>query len=54
VSELDRAADLALLALTRGAVDQDIPSLVYGRVRRPFYPVDEGFDWEPLARVFGG
>ena len=38
--ELRAAAARALLALTPGAVDQDIPRLPYRRVRRPLFPLD--------------
>jgi microcystin degradation protein MlrC len=40
VPDLRRAAKHALLALTPGAVNQDIPSLTYMRVPRPVYPLD--------------
>ena len=53
VPELDEAADLALLALTPGAVNQDIRALGHQRVRRPVYPLDADFDWKPTAKVFG-
>ena len=39
--ELRAAARRALLALTPGAVNQDIPSLPYLRVRRPMFPLDD-------------
>ena len=39
--ELRAAARLALLALTPGAANQDIPSLPYRRVRRPMFPLDD-------------
>jgi microcystin degradation protein MlrC len=53
--ELRRLARGALLALTPGAVDQDIPRLPYRRVVRPVFPLDPGMP-EPgfEARVFGG
>ena len=38
--ELRATAALALLALTPGAVNQDIPHLPYRRVRRPLFPLD--------------
>lgn len=40
VPDLRRAAKHALLALTPGAVNQDIPSLTYSRVPRPVFPLD--------------
>ncbi|MGC4015933.1 MAG: M81 family metallopeptidase [Luteolibacter sp.] len=42
--ELHAAASHAFLALTAGAVNQDIPKLAFKRIRRPFYPLDDGFD----------
>jgi microcystin degradation protein MlrC len=52
--ELRQIARHALLALTPGAVDQDIPRLSYERVVRPIYPLDPGFDAPDLtARLFG-
>lgn len=39
--ELRAAARHALLALTPGAVDQDLLRLPYRRLRRPSYPLDE-------------
>ena len=53
--ELRQLAKGALLALTPGAVDQDIPRLPYRRVGRPVYPLDPtmpdpAFD----AQLFGG
>lgn len=52
VPELEEAADLALLALTPGSVNQDIPSLHHQRVRRPVFPLDTDIDWEAEATVF--
>jgi microcystin degradation protein MlrC len=40
VPDLRKAARHALLALTPGAVNQDIPSLTYRRVPRPVFPLD--------------
>jgi microcystin degradation protein MlrC len=52
--ELRQAARHAFLALTPGAVNQDIPSLRYQRVERPIYPLDPAFDTPDLAaRLFG-
>jgi len=53
--ELRQLARSALLALTPGGVDQDIPRLPYHRVGRPVYPLDPempapAFD----AQIFGG
>jgi microcystin degradation protein MlrC len=54
VPDLRRAARHALLALTPGAVDQDIPHLTYRRVPRPVFPLDPDLEWEPAVRLFGG
>lgn len=52
--ELRQLARGALLALTPGAVDQDIPSLAYDRVARPIYPLDREMpDPDLTARLFG-
>ena len=52
--ELRRLARHALLALTPGAVDQDIPGLTYSRVLRPIYPLDPDMPDPALdVQVFG-
>lgn len=52
--ELRQMARLALLALTPGAVNQDIPSLTYNRVVRPIFPLDpEVTDTELSPLIFG-
>lgn len=52
--ELRHAARHALLALTPGAVNQDIAALHYERVVRPIYPLDPDFDAPDLrAQLFG-
>jgi microcystin degradation protein MlrC len=38
--ELREVASAAFMALTPGAVNQDIPSLPYQRVQRPIFPID--------------
>ncbi len=50
VPELRAIARRALLALTPGAVNQDIGSLTYTRVLRPMYPLDTEFG-EPELRA---
>ncbi len=40
VPDLQQAARHSFLALTPGAVNQDIPGLTYRRVQRPVYPLD--------------
>jgi microcystin degradation protein MlrC len=47
VPDLRRAAPLALLALSPGAVDQFIERLPYKRIHRPMYPLDLDMTWEP-------
>jgi microcystin degradation protein MlrC len=42
--ELRDASSHAFLALTPGAVNQDIERLNYRRVQRPFFPLDRDFD----------
>jgi microcystin degradation protein MlrC len=52
--ELRQIARHALLALTPGAVNQDIPALNYQRVIRPIYPLDPDFAAPDLsANLFG-
>lgn len=52
--ELRQLARRALLALTPGAVDQDIPRLPYHRVQRPIFPLDPAMPDPPLtAQLFG-
>lgn len=52
--ELRDAASHAFLALSPGAVNQDIASLDYRRVRRPFFPLDRDFDPGDFeVRLFG-
>jgi microcystin degradation protein MlrC len=53
VPDLRAAAQHALLALTPGAVDQDIAGLTYRRVARPVFPLDPAMAWEPDVRLFG-
>jgi microcystin degradation protein MlrC len=47
VPDLKRAAPKALLALSPGAVNQDIVSLPFQRVKRPMYPLDADMEWSP-------
>jgi microcystin degradation protein MlrC len=52
--DLRQAARHALLALTPGAVNQDIPSLTYTRVPRPVFPLDPDMpDPEFQPMLFG-
>ncbi|MBZ0303018.1 MAG: M81 family metallopeptidase, partial [Anaerolineae bacterium] len=45
--DLKAAAPLALMALSPGAVDQDIARLPFQRIQRPIYPLDPEMTWEP-------
>ena len=42
VPEVDQMASRALLALSPGAVNQDIEHLTYKRIQRPMFPMDRG------------
>jgi microcystin degradation protein MlrC len=50
--DLKRAAPLALLALSPGAVDQAIERLPFQRIQRPIYPLDKAMIWQPHPVVF--
>ena len=47
--ELAPIANPALMALTDGAVNQDIPALANRRRTKPMFPFDEDFDWQPTV-----
>ena len=47
VPDLKAAAPLALMALSPGAVDQDIERLPFQRIQRPIYPLHSAMTWEP-------
>ncbi len=49
--DLKRAAPLALLALSPGAVDQAIERIHYRRIQRPVYPLDKDMTWKPTPLV---
>jgi microcystin degradation protein MlrC len=49
--ELHACAGYSLLALTPGAVNQEIGRLPYRRLRRPIHPLDLSFAWSPQAVV---
>lgn len=51
--DLKRHAPLNFLALSPGAVDQDLVRLPYKRIHRPIFPLDPDMAWEPRAEVFG-
>ncbi len=52
VPELKAMARAAYLALSPGAVNQDIASLDFRRIQRPCYPFDPDMDWAPNAQFF--
>lgn len=52
VPELKAMARRAYLALTPGAVNQDIESLPFKRISRPCYPFDADMQWAPQVRLF--
>ncbi|HEV2125157.1 MAG TPA: MlrC C-terminal domain-containing protein, partial [Chloroflexota bacterium] len=54
VPDLRQTARHALLALTPGAVNQDIPSLTYTRVPRPVFPLDPDMPDPPLQITLFG
>jgi microcystin degradation protein MlrC len=49
--ELAPIANPALMALTDGAVNQDIPALKNRKRPRPSYPFQTGFGWTPRFRL---
>ena len=52
--ELREAASAAFMALSPGAVNQDIPSLPYERVNRPIFPLDPDMPDPDLTPVVFG
>ena len=52
VPELKAMARRSYLALSPGAVNQDIASLPYKRISRPCYPFDADMDWAPHVQLF--
>ncbi|MFN8473790.1 MAG: M81 family metallopeptidase [Anaerolineae bacterium] len=52
--DLKRNAPLNFLALSPGAVDQDLVRLPYQRIARPIFPLDSEMAWSPEPVVFGG
>ncbi len=51
--DLKRHAPLNYLALSPGAVDQDLVRLPYRRITRPIFPLDPDMAWSPSPVVFG-
>ena len=52
VPELKAMAQKAYLALSPGAVNQDILSLPFKRITRPCYPFDPDMNWTPQVQLF--
>jgi len=52
VPELKAMAQKAYLALSPGAVNQDIVKLPYKRIERPCYPFDPDMTWKPEVTIF--
>ncbi|MEV2268675.1 M81 family metallopeptidase [Nonomuraea africana] len=52
--DLYRAAAGSVLALTPGAVNQDLLGLVYHHLNRPIHPLDEGFSPDLTPELFRG
>ena len=52
VPELKAMARRSYLALSPGAVNQDIVSLPFQRIQRPCYPFDLDMQWSPAARHY--
>ena len=52
VPELKAMARRNYLALSPGAVNQDIASLPFQRITRPCYPFDPNMDWTPQVQLF--
>lgn len=47
VPELRQLAARSLIALSPGAVNQDLENLPFRRIRRPMYPFDPAMTWHP-------
>ena len=52
VPELKALAKSAYLALSPGAVNQDIHALPFERIQRPCYPFDPDMAWTPSVQVY--
>lgn len=51
--ELRRVAAFHLMALSPGFTNLQLDQLDYRNVRRPIYPLDKDFSWEPASEVIG-
>ena len=45
--ELSEAAAASFIAMTPGAICQDLPSMPFKAIRRPIYPLDPDMEWQP-------
>ncbi len=52
VPELKAMAKQAYLALSPGAVNQDLLALTFTRISRPCFPFDADMQWTPLVELF--
>ena len=52
--ELKAMARRHYLVLSPGAVQPLLTAIDYRHLVRPMFPQEDGFDWSPQARVFGG
>lgn len=52
VPELKAMARRSFLALSPGAVNQDITALPFKRITRPCYPFDPDMEWTPQVQLF--
>ncbi|MCY3779909.1 MAG: M81 family metallopeptidase [Chloroflexi bacterium] len=52
VPELKAMAKRNILALSPGAVNQDLLALNYRRISRPCYPFDADMEWAPTVQLF--
>lgn len=50
--ELKAMAAHHFLVLSTGAVPPLLTAIDYRHLQRPVFPLDEGFEWNPVARVF--
>ncbi|MCY4019809.1 MAG: M81 family metallopeptidase [Chloroflexi bacterium] len=50
--ELKSMARASYLALSPGAVNQNITALPFAKIQRPCYPFDPDMDWEPIVQIF--
>ena len=51
VTDLQKLAAKAYLALTPGSVNQHVTRVEYTRLEKPMFPFDRDFQWKPIAQV---